>query len=240
VDNLAIWNAIKLGRNDRGVLIGKTDCGKTTLARFLIEDDLKPYSVTWNPKGSDNVYKWNHKHVTSLSELYDSEETRLIYTPHPTLAEDEDNQAEFFYWIYERKFTRIYIDEATAVCYSANKPPRYLTAILNRGRERGISSLTATQRPSGVPMNILSESEHYYVFRTLLPQDQQRIESITGISVEDQIDLDNHEFYYFNISRGLFPTKLKLNLEGLSYGKRSNSKITPIQNGIATTKASVR
>ena len=233
MENYAIWQAIKLGGNDRGVLIGKTGCGKTTLAKFLVEDHIKPFSVTWNPKGSDNVFAWKHKHVSTLSELYDAGEDekypRIIYTPHPLIAEDEKNQEEFFYWIYERKYTRVYIDEATAIAYSANKVPRFLLAILNRGRERGISTLTATQRPSGVPMNILSESENYYVFKTLLPQDKQRVELITGISVEDQNDLNDYEFYYFNVSRGLMPKKLRLNLEGLrnatnaSTAKRVNS-----------------
>jgi hypothetical protein len=229
VDNLAIWNAIKLGRYDRGVLIGKTDCGKTTLANFLINDPNKRYSVVWNPKGSKGIYEWDHTHINNLTELKDNDNTekrldwitgriietqRLVYTPLPILAEDENDQYDFFYWIYERKYTRLYIDEATSVCYSSSKAPRYLTAVLNRGRERGISTLTATQRPSGVPMNILSESEHYYVFRTLLPQDQDRIKAITGISIEDQLGLKDHEFFYFNVSRGLFPTKLKLNLKG--------------------------
>lgn len=233
MENYAIWQAIKLGRNDRGVLIGKTGCGKTTLAKYLVEDYLKPYSVTWNPKGSDNVFKWNQKHVSTLSELYDAGENekypRIVYTPHPLLAEDEKNQEELFYWIYDRKYTRIYIDEATAVSYSANKVPRFLLAILNRGRERGISSLTATQRPSGVPMNILSESENYYVFKTLLPQDKQRVELITGISVEDQNDLNDYEFYYFNVSRGLMPKKLRLNLEGL----RNNATSTKRTNSLS-------
>lgn len=224
MDNLGIWQAIKLGKYDRGVMIGKTDCGKTTLAKFLLNDPNKPYSVTWNPKGSDSIYKWNQKHVATLPELFNAEEPRLIYTPHPIVAEDESNQEQFFYWIYGRKYTRVYIDEATSIIYSANKAPRYLNAILNRGRERGISSLTATQRPSGVPMNILSESEHYYVFKTLLPQDKQRVELITGITVEDQTSLGDHEFYYFNVSRGLFPTKLRLNLKGELNGKRERTK----------------
>jgi hypothetical protein len=218
MDNLAIWQAIKLGRNDRGVVIGKTGCGKTTLAKFLIEDPTKPYSVTWNPKGSDNVYEWKHRHVDTLSKLYDDSEDkryrRLVYTPHPTVAEEFNNQNEFFYWIYERKSTRLYIDEATSIVYSANKVPRFLLAVLNRGRERRISTLTATQRPSGVPMNILSESEHYYIFKTNLPQDKKRIEEITGISVEQQEDLEDFQFYYFNVSRGFLPKKLKLNLNG--------------------------
>lgn len=210
-----------MGRNDRGVLIGKTGSGKTTLARFLVEDDRKRYSVTWNPKGSEKVNEWNQVHVSSLNALYDAgeKERRIIYTPDAFLAEDEANQAEFFYWIYERRFTRLYIDEATAIAYNGIRAPRAVLAIINRGRERGVSTLTATQRPSGVPMNILSESEHYYVFKTLLPQDKMRIEQVTGIRVEDQNDLEDYEFYYFNVSRGLLPRKLRLNLNGVSNGK---------------------
>lgn len=226
-----VWDRIKLQPYDRGVLIGKTGCGKTTLARFLIEDDYKPYSVTWNPKSSDNVNAWRyHKHLTRFTELDNAEENRLIYTPHPLLAEDENDQYRFFYWIYERKYTRLYIDEATSIVYPMNKSPRFLTAVINRGRERGISTLTATQRPSGVPMNLLSESEHWYIFKLNLHQDKQRVEQITGITVEDQFTLNDYEFFHFHTSRGLFPTKLRVNLRGISNGSAIRT-ITPIQNG---------
>jgi hypothetical protein len=217
--NQALWLAIKMGENDRGVLIGKTGGGKTTLAKFLVEDENKPYSVSWNPKGSEKVLEWDQKHVSSLTEMYNEESkpenTRLVYTPSALMARNMENQYEFFYWIYERRNTRLYIDEATEIQYNGLKPPDYLTACLNRGRERGVSTLTATQRPAGVPMNILSESEHYYVFKLNLHQDRQRVEQICGITIEQQIDLKDFEFYYFNVSRGLLPRKLRLNLNGV-------------------------
>jgi hypothetical protein len=222
--NPAIWEAIRMRTNDRGVLIGKTGGGKTTLAKYLVEDNLKPYSVTWNPKNSESITKWNQKHVTKLSELIDAEEPRLIYTPDPFYAEDKATQADFFYWIYERRYTRLYIDEATVVQYNGGMAPRYLSAVLNRGRERGVSTLTATQRPASIPMNVLSESEHFYVFKVNLPQDRQRIEALTGLTVEDQADLEDFEFYYFHVSRGLLPRKIKINKEWLNYG---NGKPTP-------------
>lgn len=228
MDNYALWRTIKPGRDDRAVLIGKTGCGKTTLARFFVEDSEKPFSVTWNPKGSDAVLGWNQTHVGSLGALYDAadkEERRIVYTPDPFVAEDERNQAEFFYWVYENKNRRLYLDEATAIVYGGVKVPRGLLALINRGRERGVSTMTATQRPSGVPMNILSESEHYYVFKTLLPQDRQRVEAITGITVEDQAGLNDHEFYYFNLSRGLLPRKLRLNLNEVKSHARTKSAL---------------
>jgi len=227
MDNYGIWQAIKMGRNDRGVLIGKTGGGKTTLARFLVEDPMKRFSVTWNPKGSEAVLEWNQLHVTSLRELYDASEKeenrRIVYTPDALKAKDEKTQYEFFYWIYERRYTRLYIDEATEIVYSSFKPPDYLTACLNRGRERGVSTLTATQRPAGVPMNILSESEHYYVFKLLLHQDKQRVEQITGITIEEQSTLNDYEFFYFNVSRGLLPRKLRLNLGAINNASRTKS-----------------
>lgn len=226
-----------MGVNDRGVLIGKTGGGKTTLAEFLICDPMKPYSVSWNPKGSEKVLEWDQKHVKSLTELYDeSEKTkgdriinpRLVYTPSAMKARDEKDQYEFFYWIYERRNTRLYIDEATEIQYNGLKPPDYLTACLNRGRERGVSTLTATQRPAGVPMNILSESEHYYVFKLNLHQDRQRVEQICGITIEQQIELKDFEFYYFNVSRGLLPRKLRINLGAVNNAKRTNTKLATV------------
>lgn len=211
MDNFGIWQSLKLGINDRGTLIGKTGSGKTTLAKFLLEDYAKPYSVTWNPKNSDTVNGWTHKKYTSMEELIDAEDKRIIYTPSVLKAEDEADQEVFFNWIYDRKYTRVYVDEATALIGGSN-PPRYLTAIINRGRERGISSLIATQRPKRVPLNILSEAEHFYIFKVLLYDDRKRIEEICGITLEQQSELNDYEFYYFNLSRGLFPRKIKLNL----------------------------
>ena len=129
--------------------------------------------------------------------------------------------------IYENKNRRFYIDEATSIKFGGVKIPEGLTALINRGREPGLSTMVATQRPSRIPMNILSESEHYYIFRLRLPQDRERVEDITGISVEDQARLRKYEFFYCSEEDGVLldnegsPRKLKLNLSEVSNGRRT-------------------
>ncbi len=207
------WRAIKLGRNDRGVLIGATGCGKTTLARFLIEDKNKPYSVVYDAKISESIGKWPHAFFDDFNLIQQSEARRLIYRPSVEEERDPRAQDAFFQWVYHRRYTRLYVDEAYALLGGSN-PCFYLQACLSRGRERGISTLIATQRPARIPLITLSEAEHYYIFRLNWPGDRQRIEEVTGISALEQTDLENFEFIYWNALTGRRTGKLKLNLFG--------------------------
>lgn len=206
------FERIKLGRNDRGILIGQTGCGKTTLARYLIEDTNKPYSVVYDAKISDAIGKWSDTQTiyTEFSQLPYAEEKRIIY--RPPLYEERNPQAQdaFFEWVYFRKNTRLYIDEAYAILGGTN-PSFHLLACLSRGREKGVSTLIATQRPRRIPFAFMSEAEHYYIFKLQMPEDMQRVYEITGLKVVDQIALNEFEFYYFSARHGLYNQKLKLN-----------------------------
>lgn len=207
------WRQLKLGRNDRGVAIGATGCGKTTLARYLIEDANKPYSVVYDAKLSDAIGSWNTTQTiySNFQRLKEADEPRLIYRPPYTEERDPDAQERFFEWVYWRYRTRLYVDEAYAILGGTN-PSFHLQACITRGRERGISTLIATQRPKRIPLIFLSESEHVYIFRLQLMGDRQTVRELTGLSIEEQMDLKQYEFYYFNVFSGLYNRKLKLDL----------------------------
>lgn len=215
-------NPIQIGINDRAFLVGSTGCGKTTLAQYLIEDIRKPYSVVYDAKISDSIGKWNHTYYYELDRLYQAGEKRLIYRPDIYEAQDANLQDEFFQWIYDRKHTRLYIDEAYALLGGQN-PSFHLQACLSRGRERGISTIVSTQRPKRIPLITLSESEHIYVFRLNLHEDRIRIKEITGIDPEEQATIQNYEFIYFNALSGLRSSKLKLKINEVNYNGRSKS-----------------
>lgn len=212
------WRNIKIGRNDRAVLIGATGSGKTVLAQYLVEDNEKRNSVVYNNKPSDRILEtWTktQRNIENFQELETAEEERLIYTPPLKETLSQDLQDEFFGWIYERRYTRLYIDEATSLRGGVN-PSYYLQACLCRGRERGISTIVATQRPARVPLIITSEAEHFYIFRLNKLGDRQRVYDDTGISVDEQTDLERFEFIYYNALYGWRSNRLKINPQSVS------------------------
>jgi len=212
------WKQLAIGRDDRATLIGATGTGKTTLARFLIEDKYKRYSVVYDNKPSDTIAGWNDTQnvYCDFDLLQEADEERLIYTPPVYETLDAALQDRFFEWIYQRRYTRLYIDEASALRGGTN-PSYHLQACICRGRERGISTITGTQRPARVPLILMSESEHFFVFRLNMINDRQRVTEMTGISVAEQIDLTRYEFFYYNAVIGQRSGKLVIN----------SSRVTP-------------
>jgi GTPase SAR1 family protein len=205
------WRQLKIRPNDRAILIGATGCGKTTLARYLIEDQWKPYSVVYDAKG---MISWpNHLLYTSFDSLQEvgEEEKRILFRPDVYEALNPKSQDVFFQWVYEQRNIRLYVDEAYALLGGSN-PSFHLQACLSRGRERGISTIIATQRPKRIPLITMSEAEHFYIFRLNLLEDRIRTEELTGIDTLEQTELREYEFYYYNALSGLRSNKLKLKI----------------------------
>lgn len=79
--------------------------------------------------------------------------------------------------------------------------------LLTRGRSLGISMVSATQRPTWVPLEVYSESTHLFLWKTNVKEDRDRLSSLNGVvdpSVIKQImsKLERYQFLYVNTRTG--------------------------------------
>lgn len=183
------------GAHDRATILGQTGSGKTELARQMLVS--RPFAVVLDPKRRFEAPGF--RTVSDLRSLTKARESRLIFRPsHDALREWDDVGGDierFFEWIFRRGNTTVYVDE-TYLVTRGDEMPRYYHACLTQGRELGIATWSATQRPMRIPQVVLSEAEHTYAFRLQLPQDRNKVEAITGIDRELLNGLPKFHFYY--------------------------------------------
>jgi hypothetical protein len=179
-------------RTDRALFLGQTGSGKTTLARRMLW--ARHYAVIYDGKGTID---WpGYRIVTGIGKaerLDPVKVPRIIYRPPIEEASDPKAIETFFRWIYERGNCTLYVDEVYSV--AERTIPQYYSACMTRGRERGIEVWNSVQRPSRIPLSVLTEAENYYVFRLTLRDDRKRVEECTGMPERNLLDLPKHRFY---------------------------------------------
>lgn len=187
---------------DRIFVAGQTGSGKTVLVHHLCayRGNGVGSVIVCDPKRRIN---WpGYRLVTSLkalAKLDTKRDRRVVYRPDFAAVKDwdhgDDEIQRFFEWVYRRGNTTLYVDEAYLVTRGEEMPDFY-HACLAQGRELGIETWTATQRPMNVPQVIMSEAEHAYIFRLKMPQDRRKVEAMTGVSVDAIASLQKREFLY--------------------------------------------
>jgi hypothetical protein len=194
------------------VFIGQTGSGKTTLAEALLR--LRPYVVAHDVKGT---LRWPRYQVyTSVDALLDAVDAdpqaipRVIYRPRPEELRDEGAHATLVEWVLARGHTTLYLDELYAWQFRGSDPLPALWAAITRGRELGVEVWASTQRPYRIPMAMLSEAEHYYIFRLRDDASRLRVEELTGLNADALRRLPKWDFYYVGDGDPVGPLRLAL------------------------------
>lgn len=179
--------------SERVTIVGRTNSGKTTLARLLVGGDRN--LVVIDPKWRFELGRTQLAVGTAraFAELWPQRSTRVIYRPDPE-SNNHDDVDQVFRRVLRWGRTRILVDEAMDLATPSVILPAYRRAI-TQGRELLVSVVSLTQRPRGVHNLLFSEAEHLFVFDLAVTSDRDKVAGIGGDQLAER-PREEHGFWY--------------------------------------------
>ena len=193
--------------NKHVLVCGATGTGKS----FLCENYLRGYDYVikldtkneTEEKLEQGLSAWDGlqegKDFTiaySLEELPNIETKKIIFVPPFDFSEEEYNQ--FFYWVFLRKNTILWIDELMSFTTHARYPLE-LIRLITQGRSKNIGVWCCTQRPSGIPNIIPANCSYFFVFTLTLRKDRKTIVENTG---QEEMLVSSKGYYFWFYKMG--------------------------------------
>ena len=201
-------------KTERMLIVGTTGCGKTTLAKHLLEASryprilvIDPKCMYGGPKGQEG-----YKLIRRPSDLkrMRSSDTHIQFRPDEKHSSIWDYD-ECYWWAYRSRGVMVYTDETFSVMNRSFSPPG-LQACITQGRELGVGMIFATQRPKGIDLRILTESEVMAMFELRHRDDKRRMAEFMGEEVMNP--LPRYAFWYYRMGEQKMeaPVPVKLSL----------------------------
>lgn len=205
---------LHIGDDEHVFIAGRTGSGKSMLAGEYLRNAGKVFAL--DSKGTltwPQVPEDQKTIITRISEISKTTTQKVIYRPIADEMEDEFYD-QFFEYCYFHGNCKVWIDEAMAVCPNPHRIPRYYKAILTRGRELNVTAYSLSQRPSGIPLVVMSEATHFFIFDLNMERDRKTMVEITGCS-ELMAKPDKFVFWYYNVNHSnAYQAKLTLKKGG--------------------------
>ena len=202
--------------------MGMTGCGKSTFCQHLLLNRRNVVIV--DPKHQfttlqDHDIAYTVEQLDSLGNGEDSAVRPIIFRPSMEYL-DSGQINEVYAWVFERGNTLLYNDELTTIIPNAMKFPSKLRAIHTQGRSKGITVVETTQRPSGIPGWIYSESDVFVKFTLGTAADQKRMSEYMGETVIEPSNYpveschdSKHSFYFYRVGTRANAEEYILDLE---------------------------
>jgi hypothetical protein len=149
---------VPIKHNDRVFIQGKTDSGKTVLARHLFDSFDATRRTCIDPKG--RIVLPGIVPARTPAEL---DLAAPVSHYIPSELEDEEYEELFRLLWFAGGPRLIHLDESAGPT-RAGWAPKYLRFVIQQGRERDIGLIACSQRPVNVESTLRSEAEHVFMF----------------------------------------------------------------------------
>lgn len=171
---------------ERVFICGRTGSGKTLLAMNFLETvpRLVVVDLKGTLRGKHGLREPSPEALRSIANL----------RPVRVRVSDIETALEYGEAVYSSGHCIYFVDETFALIPPGSRPPDIITALWTRGRELNIGGWAATQRPTWVPLTLISEADWFFCFRLLLEEDRERMSKFMGKEVIKQ-PKDKHGFF---------------------------------------------
>ena len=179
------------GETDRSVSCGASGSGKTTGLKYILAPFYGTRQIivldTKMDPSYDKLDAVFVKRGDTLSRYADPERYPLvIYRPNAQELNVETLDSVLD-WCYRRGNNIVVIDEASQVCGGSHNAGIGLLNAVTRGRVKGVSVFSGTQRPVGIPAVLFSEAEWVYCYALRRKNDRKTVDDYTKDGFADAV-----------------------------------------------------
>ena len=186
--------------------IAPTGAGKTTLFRELMP--YRGYSIFLGTKLDDSLYrdiiKDGFRRVDSIDEIKPWDKQVILWPkPRKTIRETRANQARVFRraldTIANQGGWTVWVDECKYMAQQLRLGDE-LTFCLEQLRSINSTVICGAQRPTWLPLSVLSNSTHVFLWKSVNRDDARRLSDVGGVDAKELSEhakrLGDHEFLY--------------------------------------------
>lgn len=206
----------------RALIVGKTGSGKTSfftwLAKFIKSAPLIIYDTKIEPKFAALPNSIIVETMQQAAEVVEGgEHDYIVVRPGIDIVDNPvalDNMLLYHYHHFQG--LPAYIDEAMSF-HRNSRALRGLTALMTRGRSKGITTILSSQLPRYISAFCMTEIDHAFIFRLQHKEDRKRIEFLIPDFTSKPIAAPHHFYYFDNAAMDepvlMSPVKLDRNVE---------------------------
>lgn len=192
--------------------MGKTGSGKTEyMKKVLPFVSSRQATIVLDPKGT---FPTNGYLINSASELNGLGELGPghIIVWRPTIDTDIVREVgQILRAAYWRGDTCILIDDVYGIQVNGTFP-KELQPVYTLGREKLVTVIANVQRPTWIPLYMVTEADNHVCFRLRHEDDRKRMASMMGPVVMQE--LNDYKFWYQSDDRGVEPIQpLRIRLD---------------------------